>query len=238
MPDYYAYTGNENYPAVVVAYNGIERAIYNQLKKFYENGFTPINTFLYGFSFGGQLSLGVGRRWTFNSPYDRIYRVDTCDTTSVGFEMTPNSKLSARNVHCVHTNSFLLGTEKRDCHRDWNMGVCGEYQLADREPPSESHNLCPIFYNIAFTEEFPAIPKPFICKNPDYSMLYTHRQLKMGYMETQYEWVSLVMWNHLLYKISYSYRITGEFYAKTTTEYPYNWRKKEVQWTGSNDRVV
>lgn len=61
VPDYWVYTNNADYFAIVPHYAGIESAVLAEVLAFQADGFTAGNTFFVGFSFGSQVALGVGR---------------------------------------------------------------------------------------------------------------------------------------------------------------------------------
>ena len=103
-------------------------------------------------------------------------------------------KLAAKNVQCIHT-SINAGTKERNCHQNWLMGHCGQYQDAAnvtesvlctllRKCPNEplfSHSTCPYFYNAAFKYDFVAnnrykCPSKRMAKN-------LPANFKMGFME-------------------------------------------------------
>lgn len=87
----------------------------------------------------------------------------------IGFDwINPrNPQNAAKNVQCIHT-SYFIGTERRECHQDWIMGKCGMCQPATNDiialfcetiggcedEKLFSHNICPYFYNIAFSHDF------------------------------------------------------------------------------------
>lgn len=116
----------------------------------------------------------------------------------------PDATVSAQNVQCIHT-SLPQGTPYRNCDQDWDMGICGVYQIAAEPFPKGSHGLCPYMYISAFNNTFPAIRRPLLCllTGGDDCQNYPEN-FKMGYMETRKEEVS------------------GTLYAKTTLKYPYN----------------
>lgn len=96
-------------------------------------------------------------------------RRTVCEPTGHGFlTLQPKHREAARNVQCIHT-SAAFGTPIRDCHQDWNMGVCGLWQVGGTETSlrhefgTGSHGLCPTFYNLAFDNKFPAATKPDLC---------------------------------------------------------------------------
>lgn len=198
MVDYWKYTNVEltKYPEVVLHYDGIEKSVSKEVLAFNVKGFTAANTYFFGFSFGGQVALGVGR--SVSSKMGLVNQVHVCEPTSIGFPVTKDSKLSGTNVQCIHTNSLFFGTMKRDCHQDWNMGNCGMYQ--NPAVNITSHLQCPLFYNSAFKNSFKAIAKPDECKLM--ATLGTYQDgYKMGLNEPTIN--------------------KGEFYAKTSILPPY-----------------
>lgn len=148
-------------------------------------GFDPDAGYLFGFSFGANLALEAGRRFGLK----RIGRIDgkqvshsrsfynfifvdyflVCEPTGVRFDKDKryfllDPKLAAKHVQCIHTSNNF-GTQRRDCHVSWSMGVCGREQSAAGPFPKGSHGLCPYFYNSAFTHRFYAVPMPRNCKS-------------------------------------------------------------------------
>lgn len=202
LVDYWKYTNVElaKYPEVALHFDGIIKAVANEVVTFNKRGFTAANTFFFGFSIGAQVALAVGREVSGNIG-GKVARVDACDPTSLGIPVawTKDSTLSAVNVQCIHTNSLFFGTTKRDCHQDWDMGNCGLHQTINVN--ITSHLQCPIFYNSAFKNDFPAMAKPAACATPTKLGVYD-AGYKMGYAQTKFP--------------------QGEFYAKTSLLSPYN----------------
>ena len=132
-----------------------------------------------------------------------IFPFPVCEPTAVGFPVVKDSKLSANNVQCIHTNTGGFGTPQRNCHQDWSMGVCGQYQVAQGPYPKGSHGLCPFFYNSAFENNFYAVTKSPACLSTKQAKSWPTK-FKMGYLEDRFV------------------NVTGEFFAETTKAYPYN----------------
>lgn len=200
LVDYTKYTNVDinKIPETRVHYDPIVNAIVDEVVVFNKKGFLPANIYFFGFGYGAQVALGVGRSVS-GKIGGKVSRVDVCEPTNqIIFPLTPDSKLSANYVQCIHTNSIMFGTTKRDCHQDWNMGDCGNYQ-AIRENVT-SHFLCPTYYNSAFSNNFAATTMPTGCVAPTTLGVYP-TGFKMGYTETR--------------------TATGEFYAKTSLFYPY-----------------
>lgn len=110
-----------------------------------------------------------------------------CDQAGPGFDKNILNSLnsprnSAQNVQCIHTSSDK-GTRKRDCHQNWNMGNCGNSQVAAGPRPLGSHGLCPYFYNHAFKHRFLAIPKPKNCRSNRNASGNVFGNFSMGYMD-------------------------------------------------------
>lgn len=126
--------------------------------------------------------------------------------------MTTNSvdpKDAFKENQCVHTNRGGLGTTDEVCLQDWNMGDCGESQLANRPFPNGNHGLCPQFYNSAFTHKFLAVPKKDTCNQtltPRDATSFSPN-MRMGYFQTlDPQWKTK----------------EKTFYAITTKDYPFN----------------
>lgn len=164
--------------------------------------------FVFGFSYGAQLALELGRSLKGSSKIARMDRkpkicinlkliaqlitlLAVCEPTIFTFleNIIADSKKSASNVQCIHTNSLGYGTPERDCHQDWNMGNCGQSQPAALDPPMGNHGLCPYFYNSAFDYKFLAKNNTNSC-----NLLVTANKAKewpegfmMGYNVTDFE---------------------------------------------------
>lgn len=70
--DYSVYSTQPDYKVLVSQFDGLAQVLTNKLKEFKLFGIHPKRMFLFGFSFGGQLSLEAGRRF---GPR-RIQRID------------------------------------------------------------------------------------------------------------------------------------------------------------------
>lgn len=155
--DYNFYSRNPDYFALLSEFDEISKVAERKINHFEEAGHDLENTYVFGFSFGAQISLQVGRNInSMNNGTRLISRMDgkkvvklspildnwfylhiitVCEPTAVGFPKTVESVHSARNVQCIHTNSGTYGTRKRDCHQDWNLGICGNFQVAHGKYP-------------------------------------------------------------------------------------------------------
>lgn len=201
--DYSSFSMNSNYYSLVQDFNGIVTVLTKNLKHFQAISFDPNNIYIFGFSFGGQLALEAGRRfgkmlikqidgkiiscanWRLKNL--NFYSIQVCDPARPGFDnnilYSRNSpRDSAKNVQCIHTSSNK-GTRKRDCHQNWNMGNCGNSQIASGPRPLGSHGLCPYFYNNAFQHRFLAIPKPPNCRSNREASGNVIANFSMGYMD-------------------------------------------------------
>ncbi|XP_055685646.1 inactive pancreatic lipase-related protein 1-like [Lutzomyia longipalpis] len=215
--DYSHYTQTASYieyPIIVTQFDGIRDVLKNEMEDLRTFGFDPSLTYMFGMSFGSQVVLQAAGLLT-----QKIKEIDACDPAQVGFlpyPITPDPKLSADNVQCIHTSGDK-GTVQRYCHQDWNMGHCGLYQDAAGLNPLNDHGTCPIFYNSAFRNNFNAIPMPLECLLPKFLQILDFRSLancvypsgfKMGYMQRDKQGVCGPN--------------GGNLYAKTTATYPYN----------------
>lgn len=157
--DYYYYSKNVDYFGLRLEFDCIAKVLLKEYLAFQMVGHEPEDVFFFGFSYGAQLSLDLGREVNelhngsfligrmdgkLNYYFLNIFRIFinvicipliVCEPTGVGFINLDDSKLSADNVQCIHTNSVGFGTLKRDCHQDWNMGSCGNYQAANGPYP-------------------------------------------------------------------------------------------------------
>lgn len=182
----------------LVHYEGIVAAVTDEVANFLKRGFSLENTFFFGFSLGAQIAMEVGRQLKGRTGR-QVKRLDLCDPTGIGFPVTQDSKLSGTNVQCIHTNSMMCGTKKRDCHQDWNMGRCGYRQPLTKT--TTSHWQCPEFYISAFENDFLAIERPDHCRATE-RLGNISPGFKMGYHENRMP--------------------LGEFYANTTKDPPFN----------------
>lgn len=72
--DYYYYSKNEDYFALVRQFKPISEVLVNEYKAFQTYGHNSEDVFVFGFSFGAQLSLDLGRK--VNNGIDAIARMD------------------------------------------------------------------------------------------------------------------------------------------------------------------
>lgn len=72
--DYYYYSKNEDYFALVRQFKPISEVLVNEYKAFQAYGHNSEDVFVFGFSFGAQLSLDLGRK--VNNGIDVIARMD------------------------------------------------------------------------------------------------------------------------------------------------------------------
>lgn len=115
-----------------------------------------------------------------------------CEPAGPGFDTNStyvarmDSMSAAENVQCIHT-SIDKGTQHRQCHQNWMLGVCGWFQAAAGPPPMGSHGLCPYFYNSAFRNRFPAVPRPATCPGGERMVepQVVERGYYMGYQENR-----------------------------------------------------
>ncbi|XP_055589193.1 uncharacterized protein LOC129741478 [Uranotaenia lowii] len=172
------------------------------LRRLLSLGFASENGFLFGFSFGGQMVLDAGRKLG----NQKLARVDACEPAGPGFDsnLTYGSlekKSSAKAVQCIFT-SLVFSTVNRNCHINWQMGICGISQPAARVAPESDHGLCPYFYNSAFDNKFVPMKKPIYC--PSTKAVGSWPQtFRMGYF------------------CDVGSGATGDYYATTLKYYPY-----------------
>ncbi|CAD7088698.1 unnamed protein product [Hermetia illucens] len=197
----YGALAQEAYVRLLRKFGPLTDIMTNKLKYMYLQGLNPDKTFMFGFSFGGQLSTAIGNTFGPN----QIKEIDTCDMAGPGFDFRVASldhKDAAQNVQCIHT-SRDKGTKNYDCHQDWRMGNCGASQDAADRPPMGSHGLCPYFYISAFDHPFFAVNQPRRCSSSRPASFWPE-DFKMGYLETRKPMVS------------------GELFAITSNTYPFN----------------
>jgi pimeloyl-ACP methyl ester carboxylesterase len=182
--DYSPYSQVTNYIRLYKHFNGILRILTQKLDQLLRAGFDPNKGYIFGFSFGAQLVLRAARRFGDQ----RFKEVDVCDPAGPGFDLirtTIDFRGVAKHVQCIHTSQSLGTVFSNLCHQDWRLGNCGINQDAAKEPPCGSHGLCPYFYNIAFTHDFKAIPKPKECTATNLAPHWPE-DYKMGYTEAYY----------------------------------------------------
>ncbi|XP_053659623.1 uncharacterized protein LOC128708669 [Anopheles marshallii] len=200
--DYSSFSSG-GYGGLVGVFRDIRDVLLHFLLQLRYEGVQFERTYVFGFSFGAQLSLDVGSR----IGGQELEAIDTCDMAGPGFDSDRAFKQmdfrnAAKNVQCVHT-SIDKGTKfPNKCHQNWRMGQCGLRQAAAGPPPLGSHGLCPVFYNLAFKYQFLAQPKPLECLSLSEIATYP-RNYRMGYMETRKS------------------EVRGELFAQTSDVYPY-----------------
>lgn len=175
-------------------------------------GFSPNNSFLFGFSFGSQL--------VFEAAYQygprKIRRIDACDPAGPYFQPgysnpTIHANDSAQFVQCIHTSNDY-GTYGRYCQRDINMGRCGYNQPGATSPPYLSHGMCPNMYNNAFKVDFNMVTTATIYKYL-YYLCYP--------VQTLVPDVTQLPNNTMGYRFNTDFP-NGEYWALTGVNYPWN----------------
>ena len=188
------------YPYLKGNFQGIKNMLVNKLMSLENNGFDPSNAYMYGFSFGAHVVLEAGKSYGTQL----IKEIDVCDPSGPLFKARTNHRIAAQNVQCLHTSADY-GTKQRDnCHQNWFLGDCGNFQDSSYLSPFKSHGVCPTLYNAAFEHDFYAVAKGIYCKNADDLSITWPDGFKMGYMETRKEMVD------------------GQLFAETYAEYPFN----------------
>ncbi|XP_055905986.1 pancreatic lipase-related protein 2 [Eupeodes corollae] len=174
-------------------------------------GYHPRNGYVFGFSLGARIAIRAGTMFG----YQRLGEIDACDMAGPGFDWFDRFKptAAAKNVQCIHT-SKSKGTLSRNCHQNWNMGVCGMYQVGSAILPGTgtltSHGLCHRFYNAAFTNNFYAEHVPEQCDLVSTVPQTWPHNYKMGYMERRKS------------------QVRGVLYASTMSEYPYTTNTNQI----------
>jgi len=162
-------------------------------------GYNPDNGFIFSFSFGTHIGFQGAYFYSKNQNFaKKIKTMHACDPAGPLFDqlniigplLSPSefyASSSAKQVQCIHTNGKLIdgaaigkGTTKRFCHKDIDMGNCGETQDAATDTIS-SHLLCPLFYISAFNNDFKMVNKPPNCQNQKYAPDVTNKYLVMGF---------------------------------------------------------
>ncbi|XP_053674282.1 uncharacterized protein LOC128724584 [Anopheles nili] len=197
--DYSPITDSSDFFTVVAQIDGIASTLVKKMRQLIAFGMNPLKGMLYGFSLGTQVAFHAGRDL---APV-KLGRIDACDPPGIGFDSnaTHNSLSvmdAAVEVQCIHTSSNI-GTLQRVCHKDWLMGYCGWLQFGFKS----SHELCPDYYNAAFSYNFPATINPYLCPTTRAALLWPPG-FKMGYFMPQ------------------GIPLIGNFFAKTSVLFPYN----------------
>jgi hypothetical protein len=113
--------------------------------------------YCFGFSYGSRLCIDVGFNLGDQSNgLNLIKEMELCDPAGPGFNGQPiakDPKKAAKNVACINTSNGF-GTNIYNCHQNFRMGRCGEYQDAQGPYPLGSHGLCVKFFNLAFTVNY------------------------------------------------------------------------------------
>ncbi|XP_055590953.1 uncharacterized protein LOC129743036 [Uranotaenia lowii] len=185
-------------------FDRLTNALVTFIRRLLSLGFESNRGFLFGFSYGAQMVLEAGRRLGDQ----KLARIDVCEPAGAGFDgnLTYNSldmKSAANAVQCIFTSLISSTVNRTSCHINWHMGTCGFNQPAEKNYfELGSHGLCPYFYNSAFDNPFVAMKRPHYCP----------------------EWKRDVSWpkNFMMgYHCDVTSGVTGDFYSKTTKDYPY-----------------
>jgi hypothetical protein len=184
--DYFRYS-RLGYGEMIPRFDSIASVLTKKLQSLHQQGMQYENLFMWGFSYGGQLVVEAGKR-IGNQSVDRI---DTCDMAGMVFDANPlygnvDRRTAAKFVQCIHTSIDIGTTFTNSCHQNWKMGQCGKQQIGAQYTPYRSHELCPVFYNSAFKNDFYAVPKQLTCLNEPKEELAKPqfpKTFKMGYMQ-------------------------------------------------------
>lgn len=209
----YSYFGDrENYFEVISFFEPISKLMKRKIQQLSDEGADSDKIFMFGFSFGGRIvieaALNFGENvigqidsklnfFSFNSG-NNFALFAACDMAGPGFDYLykKDPKRAAKNVQCIHTSNNA-GTKERNCHQDWLMGHCGQYQDAAnvteavfcalvRNCPTQpllSHSTCPYFYNSAFKNDFVANNR-YKCSSKR-MVKNLPANFKMGFMESR-----------------------------------------------------
>lgn len=127
----------------------------------------------FGFSFGSRLCINAGIQIGNRS----IDRMELCEPAGPGFNIYEDPKPAAKNVACINTSTDK-GSSNYNCHQNFRMGSCGNWQAAAGAYPLGNHGLCPYFYNLAFTNDF--VPNNFYKCNSNQMAKNITSNVKMG----------------------------------------------------------
>ena len=171
--DYSIYANDWDYFRLVSQFERISAVL---TKKFEHIGNFD-RQYCFGFSFGARLCVESG--FAVGSV---IESMDLCDPAGPGFNFfwrIRDPKLGAKNVGCINT-SIDKGSRVYNCHQNFRMGRCGEWQPAAGPYPLGSHGLCPYIYNKAFDHEFVPI-NAYGCASNRPANISTSN-VRMGYL--------------------------------------------------------
>ncbi|XP_058125186.1 uncharacterized protein LOC131285462 [Anopheles ziemanni] len=184
-------------------YKEIHGVLRQKLEFLEQEGFSPDDGFMYGFSFGAQVVLSAAKEYGTR----KLKEIDVCDIVGTGFDTSdtnaPNHRTAAKNVQCIHTSRNYGTRHRTSCHQDWIMGDCGINQLAAPLSPWGSHGVCTLLYNSAFEHDFLASVKPDNC-TAESEVRSWPAGFKMGYTETRKS------------------TVRGQLFSPTFAVYPFN----------------
>jgi len=190
------------YPILFAYFNSLSWFVKDLLTRIDTIGYNPDNILMFVFSFGAHIGF-QGAYLYSKYQQKKINAIHACDPAGPIFDqlnifsnlglglgdllasvVSPselNARSSAKYVQCIHANGLLigLGTTKRFCKTDINMGNCGQTQDAENATYG-SHALCPLFYRSAFDNDFKLVDKPPNCTNQTYAPDVTNKYLVMG----------------------------------------------------------
>lgn len=143
---------------MVTHFGGMVDVVTKKLQQMEDLGFNPGKGFLFGNGFSSHLFFAGA----YNYSPCTIGRIDACDAAKPQYlnnsQPVQLAKRSAKHVLCYHTSKGY-GTNLRYCQKDINWGRCGTWQPATVTTGLTNHELCPTFYNNAFTNDFDAVSK-------------------------------------------------------------------------------
>uniref|UniRef100_W8ANH8 Lipase domain-containing protein n=1 Tax=Ceratitis capitata TaxID=7213 RepID=W8ANH8_CERCA len=212
----YEIFAKDSYMWLYRSFRRISNIITRRILLLINEGFSPDNGYMFGFSFGGQLASAIGR--SLSQKY--LFRsIDTCDMAGPGFDVFINidHRQAARHVQCLHS-SRDKGTQVYTCHQNVRLGSCGHFQpAAASQPYYSSHGLCVQIYINAFDYPFYAMQyEPSWCASRRAATNIPYKYT-IGYNETP------------------DSSIRGEIFVPTSLHFPYNFSEKEMLMLGFFD---
>lgn len=172
--DYSPYSEDVDYFRLVSRFEIIS----DFLKKKFEQIGNYERQYCFGFSYGSRLCVDAA----ISVGTEMIGSMDLCDPAGPGFEWThrvKDPKLAAKNVACINTSTDK-GTSNYNCHQNFRLGSCGNWQAAAGPYPLGSHGLCPYIYNLSFDHKF--VPNNLYQCSSSRPANITTEDVRLGYV--------------------------------------------------------